>query len=107
MMPMMPKMSVKPLATRKSSKPSCTPFSTWMRKKIAEWDMGAVSCQPSAISFRRRAKGRLHSGPCVLRRAHDEEDREWHRLMPRKNILVPNPSTDAPPPCNDWLTADG
>src|SRR5438067_863490 len=32
MMPMMPNTSVSPLATRNSSSPYCTPFSSWMRK---------------------------------------------------------------------------
>ena len=31
-MPMMPNTSVRPLATRNSSSPYCTPFSSWIRK---------------------------------------------------------------------------
>src|SRR5512133_1358319 len=33
MMPMIPKMSVSPVATRNSNSPYCTPLSTWMRNE--------------------------------------------------------------------------
>jgi len=52
----MPKISVSPLATKKSNSPSWTPFKTWMRKKTKLSEIGiqlsAFGRQPK--KFRRR-----------------------------------------------------
>src|SRR5579864_2202306 len=56
MTPMIPKMSVSPLATRKSNSPSWTPFRTWIRKKASESDitLSAIDRRPSAERLCRR-----------------------------------------------------
>src|SRR5579862_2070980 len=53
MTPMIPKMSVSPLATRKSNSPSWTPFRTWIRKKASESDitLSAIDRRPIADRF--------------------------------------------------------
>ena len=46
-MPMMPKISVRPLATRNSSRPYCTPFNTWINKIHK-----SIHCPPDGIPSR-------------------------------------------------------
>src|SRR5579872_4588670 len=51
MTPMIPKISVRPLATRKSNSPSWTPFNTWIRKNARESDirLSAGGVQPKRL----------------------------------------------------------
>src|SRR5690606_41449349 len=52
MMPMMPKISVRPLATRNSSRPCCSAFRHWMRKMLAS--MSASGRRGSELAAARR-----------------------------------------------------
>src|SRR6266498_3588825 len=78
MMPRMPKISVRPLATRNSTRPYCTPFSTWMRKIT-----GSINKEPAPCGHRLPCR----AGP-GLRQHLAAASRILERFPCDSNVLV-------------------